>query len=120
MAFADPQIITINTVANTLPRVSVGDNRASYSKDDGTVKLAFTHAYNKRTQRRARVDASKTTSDPLTPANSIIASMSVSLIVDVPKVGYSITEQKQIVDAVIAYFAASSGANVTKLLGGEN
>jgi len=46
--------------------------------------------------------------------------MSAYLVVDVPITGYTIAEQKQIVDALIAYLSASSGAATTKLLGGEN
>jgi hypothetical protein len=46
--------------------------------------------------------------------------MSAYLVVDVPKQGYSIAEQKQIVDALTAYLTASSGARVTQLLGGES
>jgi hypothetical protein len=46
--------------------------------------------------------------------------MSVSLAVDVPLTGFTIAEQKQIVDALTAYLTASSGSKVTQLLGGEN
>jgi hypothetical protein len=38
----------------------------------------------------------------------------------VPVVGFTITEQKQIIDALTAWLTASTGANVTKLLGGES
>jgi hypothetical protein len=120
MAFADPQSITVNAVAQSLPRVSVGQDRSSYSKDDGTYKLTLSHQYGKRIRRTARVDGQKTSADPLTPANSVLSSMSVYIVADVPKTGYSIVEQKQICDALVAYLSASSGANVTKLLGGEN
>ncbi len=120
MAFADPQSVTINAVANSLPRVSVGTDRSSYSKDDGTVKLTISHQYGKRNRRTVRVDAQKISADPLIPSNSIQSSMSVYIVADVPKTGYSIVEQKQICDALVAYLSASSGANVTKVLGGEN
>jgi hypothetical protein len=46
--------------------------------------------------------------------------MSVYLVVDTPKTGYTVAEQKQIVDALTAYLTASSGARATQLLGGEN
>lgn len=46
--------------------------------------------------------------------------MSTYLVVDVPTDGYTIVEQKQIVDALVAYLSATSGARVTQLLGGEN
>jgi hypothetical protein len=48
MAFADPQSVTINAVAQSLPRVSTGNNESTYLKDDGTVKLSFRHSYGKR------------------------------------------------------------------------
>lgn len=119
MAYADPQTITINAIANTLARTGFGPNAGSFSKDDGTVKLAVSHAYNKRTRRSLRVDHSKYVSDILVPANSVLASMSCYMVVDTPLAGYTIAEAKQVIDGFTAYLTASSGANVTKLLGGE-
>jgi hypothetical protein len=46
--------------------------------------------------------------------------MSAYLVVNTPKVGYTVAEAKAVVDALVAYLAASSGARVTQLLGGEN
>jgi hypothetical protein len=45
--------------------------------------------------------------------------MSVYLVIDIPTVGYTNAEQKYQVDALTAWLTASSGANVTKVLGGE-
>lgn len=120
MAFADPQSVTINAVANTLPRVGSGTNAGSFSKDDGTIKLSVSHQYGKRTRRQIRIDHQKYATDPLVSAQNVLRSMSVYLVVDVPVQGYSITEQKQIVDALTLYLTASSGARATQLLGGEN
>jgi hypothetical protein len=120
MAYADPQTVTINSVANALPRVGSGVNVGSFSKDDGTVKLGISHAYGKRNRRVARVDHSKIAPDPLISSTNIKYSMSAYLVVDVPVTGYTIAEQKQIIDALTAWLSASSGANTTKLLGGEN
>jgi hypothetical protein len=119
MSFADPQSVTINAVANTLPRVSTGVNTSSYSKDDGTVKVTVSHDYGKRTRRTIRLDHSKIAADPLTAENAKF-SMSTYVVVDVPVSGYSIAEAKQVVDALSAYLTAGSGSAVTKLLGGEN
>jgi hypothetical protein len=47
-------------------------------------------------------------------------SATVYMVVDTPVTGYTVAQQKELVDAFAAYLAASSGANVTKLLGGEN
>jgi len=118
--FTDPQSITINAVPNSLPRTGVGASSASYSKDDGNVKLTVSHTYGKRTRRTARIDFRKTAVDPLFPAQNTPYSMSTYIVADVPVTGFSITEQKQIIDALSAWLTASSGSNVTKLLGGES
>jgi hypothetical protein len=120
MAFADPQSVTINAVANSLPRTSTLGNSGVFTKDDGTVKLSVSHAYGKRNRRTIRLDFSKIAADPLISAQNIRYSMSTYIVVDVPVTGFTITEQKQIVDALTAYLTASSGARVTQLLGGEN
>nr|QDH88512.1 MAG: hypothetical protein H3Rhizo37260_000002 [Leviviridae sp.] len=118
--FSDPQSVTINSVANTLPRVSVNGSSSTYQKDDGNVKLSVSSAYGKRTRRTARIDFRKTAADPLFPAQNVAYSMSTYIVADVPNVGFTITEQKQIVDALTAWLSASTGANTTKLLGGES
>jgi len=120
MAFSDPQVVTIATVANTLPRTGSGVSSGSFSKDDGNVKLSVSHAYGKRTRRTIRLDHSKIAPDPLIAAQNIKFSMSAYLVVDVPVTGYTVAEQKQIVDALAAYLTASSGSATTKLLGGES
>lgn len=120
MAYSDPQSVTINAVANTLPRVSSGVNAGAFSKDDGTVKLSVSHQYAKRTRRTIRIDFSKIAADPLVSAQNIRYSMSAYLVVDIPVTGFTIAESKYIIDALTLYLTASSGARVTQLLGGEN
>lgn len=120
MAFADPQSVTINAVAQTLPRVSSGENAGVFRKDDSSVELKVSHSSGKRNRRVIRLNHNKVATDPLMPTVNAPYSMSVSLVVDAPLVGYTVAEQKQIVDALTAYLTASSGARVTQLLGGEN
>lgn len=120
MAFADPQTLTINAIANTLPRTSSGVSSGTFTKDDGTVRMTISHSLGKRTRHSCRVDFSKIAPNPLISAQNIMFSMSGYLVIDVPQTGFTIAEQKQIVDALTAYLTASSGARVTQLLGGEN
>jgi hypothetical protein len=120
MAFADPQTLTINAVANPLPRTSSGTNNGAFTKDDGTVRLSVSHAYGKRTRRTIRVEHSKIAADPLISAQNIKYSLSAYIVVDAPVTGYTVAEAKQIVDALTGYLTASSGARTTQLLGGEN
>lgn len=118
--FADPQSVTINAVANSLPAVSRGANNSSYKKDDGTVVLTASHIYGKRTRRTARIDFSKIAADPLISAQNIKYSMSAYLVVDLPPTGFTITEAQYIVSALTTWLTASSNANSIKLLGGES
>lgn len=120
LSFADPQSVTINAVANSLPRTSTRDTAGTFTKDDGTVKLSVSHTSGKRIRRTARLDHQKVAPDPLFPAQNSAYSMSFYVVADVPLTGYTVTEQKQIVDALVAWLSASSGANTTRLLGGEN
>jgi hypothetical protein len=117
---ADPQSVTINAVAQTLPAVSRGVSSSVYAKDDGNVKLSVAHAYGKRTRRSVRLDFRKIAADPLVSAQSIVYTMAAYLVIDTPVTGFTVAEAKQIVDALTAYLTASSGAKVTSVLGGES
>jgi len=120
MAFADPQSVTINAVANVLARTSSDHNSGTFKKDDGLVSMTISHSYGKRTRRLLRLDHSKIAADPFAPSINQKYSMSVQLVVDLPTTGYTNAEQKQVVDGILAYLTASSGARVTQLLGSEN
>lgn len=120
MAFADPQSVTINAVANSLPRTSSGTNSGVFTKDDGLVKLTVSHQLGKRNRSMVRVDHSKIAADPLLAGVNVKASMAVYLVVDSPETGYTLAETKQVVDGLVAYLTASTGARVTQLLGRES
>lgn len=122
MAFADPQSVTINAVANSLPRTSTGPGaNSTYTKDDGLVELTISHSKNaKGTSRLIRLDHSKIAADPLQASVNVRLGMSVHMVVKTPPYGYTVAEAKQIVDALTSYLTASSGARTTQLLGGEN
>lgn len=120
MAFADPQSVTINAVAQSLPRVSTEKDSGTFRKDDSNVELVVSHSYGRRTRRLLKLTHRKIAADPLLSGTNVQYSMSVSVVIDHPVVGYSVAEQKQIVDAITAYLTASSGARATQLLGGEN
>lgn len=121
MAFADPQTVTINAVPYTLPRTGFGVNDGSFKSNDGLVDMAVSSSYgSKRTRRVIRIDFSKIAPDPLISAQNIEYSMATYVVVDTPVTGFTVAEAKYVVDGLIALLTASSGAAVTKLLGGEN
>lgn len=120
MSFSDPQSVTINAIAISLPRVSSGVNAGSFSSGDGLTKMSVSHQYAKRTRRTIRLDISKVAADPLVGGQNIVYSMSTYLVIDTPLSGYTVAEAKLVIDGLVGYLAASSGARVTQLLGGEN
>lgn len=122
MAFADPQTVTINAVAQTLPRISSGESKGVWAKDDGTVTLTVSHQKSggDRRRRQLRLDHTKIAADPMLSGVNVRVNCTAYLVVDVPPAGYTIAEQKQIVDALTAYLTASSGARATQLLGAES
>lgn len=119
MAFADPQTVTVSTVAQTLPRTGFQPNAGVFTKDDGSYKLTIANTYAKRTRRQIRLDFSKVAADPLISAQNIRYGMSAYLVVDIPTTGFTVAEQKAQIDGFLAYLSASSGAKITQFLGGE-
>lgn len=122
MAFADPQAFPMPTAgANSLVRVA-SDPKGLFQKADGTIILSMSHqpASNGRVRHNIRVDHSKVAADPFTSGLSRTYSMSAYLVVDVPALGgYTVAEQKDVVDGLVDYLDNTVGANVTKLLGNE-
>lgn len=118
--FSDPQTVTINTVANTLPRVSVGDRRASYVKDDETVTLSIAHAAtNKgRVRRQVRLDLKKMASDPFIAGNQREVSCSIYLVIDEPD--DAVFTNTELLNNSKGLLGWLSDANVTKVIAGES
>ncbi len=121
MAFADPQSVTINAIATSLPRTGSTSNSGTFQSADGLVKESISHTNNgKRTRSMVRLDQSLAVADPVVPSNYLQTKLAVYLVVDRPNVGLTPAQQKYLVDALVAYLAASSGSKVTQLLGTEN
>jgi hypothetical protein len=119
MAFADPQSVTVSGTAISLPRVSQGIDSGGFKSSDGNTALTVGHKNGPRNRRTIRLQSTKVGADPLLSGANNYYSMSTYLVVDTPKVGFTVAEAKAVVDALVAYLSASTGANVTKLLGDE-
>lgn len=121
MAFSDPQTVTVATVAQTLNRTPVLDGVAqgSFVKDDQSYKLEITQSKKGRTSHIVRLSARKIAADPLASANNVEYQMSVTLSVNAPNVGYTATEQKDLIAALAAWLTASTNANAIKLVNFE-
>lgn len=120
MAFSDPQSLTIGGTATSFPRTSSGVNAGVFTTADASYKLSISHTYGTRTRRLIRLDGTKIVSDPYSTDRNIPVGMSSYLVVDVPKLGYSVADETSHVSALLEYLTASTNAKLIQLLGGEN
>lgn len=117
MAFSDPQSITVNAVAQSLPRVSAGPLSSEYQKDDLSFRLRISRNVAKRRRYMMRVDMRKIAPDPLASANNLEYQGAAYLVIDVPLIGYTNAEAR---DAALGLTGWATSANLLKVLGNEN
>lgn len=113
----DPQSVTINGAATSLPLTNTSPTKRSYTSADGKTRLDVSQLQTKtRFRREFRLSQVKIALDPLTATNNEV-SASVIIAVDEPKVGFSDAELGYLIDSVKAAFTSST---YTKILGGES
>jgi len=119
MAFADPQSVTINAVAQSLPRVASNGTSSEYMQDDASTKLVISRTVGKRRRYMVRLDERKIAADPLVSSNNREYTMAAYLVIDAPLtgIGYTNAEAK---DVVLGLTAWLTSGNVLKVLGNEN
>jgi hypothetical protein len=122
VALSDPQSITIAGSAISLPRVAAGDGTSTYQSSDGLVRLIVSNTRTKggRFRRTIRVQHRKIAADPFSSSTNAQYDMATYVVMDVPSVGYTVAQQKEVWDGLSTVLTATSGAFVTKVLGGEN
>jgi len=116
--FADPQSVTVNAVAQSMPRQGSAqpDRIGTFATPTGEFVLDVRQ--NKtanRFRREIRLTQKKVAADPLTSLNKEL-STSVILVVDEPRWGFSDTELGYLTAALKTYFDNTAR---DKLLGGE-
>jgi len=118
--FADPQSVTINSVAISMPRVGIDTVKGTFAANDALHTLTIGQSKGRnRNRRMIRIDERKIAADPFNAELAQEYRVGAYLVVDVPVLGYTVAEQKLVVDGFLAYLTASSGAKITQLLGGE-
>ncbi len=116
--FSEPQSVTVNAVADSLPRVSFGDRSGEFHNSSTGRKLRISHIVGKRNRRTVRLDITKTAADPLLDGVSRQYSMSAYLVIDHPPVGFTDIEAKDNTKALVDWLAVSG--NLAKVIGGES
>lgn len=119
--FSDPQSITVNAVAKSMPRIQQDGQSSLYQMSDQTFSLALRHtAIKKSGKNRIKSLASFTqravVPDPLTSVNDF-ETVTISLQIDRPEAGFTATQ----IDQMVAGFKTwLDTTNVGKLYGRES
>lgn len=118
--FSDPQSVTLNAVANSLPRTEVDGSTSVYTKDDGTVKLTIAHTTTKngRTRRTVRLDFTKVSPDPFVANQSRTITSAAYIVLDEPEDG-ALTNAELLINTK-GLIAWATDANLTKVIAGES
>lgn len=99
---SDPQSITYNGAATSLPRVSTQGRSSTYESSDGSLRLTVTHTNGRRERSEVRLDHTKVSSDPLFPSQNKPYNMTVYGVVNRPlNLGYTDAEAQLVYDALI-------------------
>lgn len=113
---ADPQSVTVNAVAISLPKTTTGPSQNIFTSADGntwmTTKQNTTAS---RFRREVRLSQKKVAADPISGVNKELGT-SVYLVVDEPRSGFTDTEIGYLIDALKGWLTSS---NYNKVLGGE-
>lgn len=123
MALSDPQVVTYNAGSVNLPVTNVGTMSRTYSSADGSLVLDVSHVKtNKNRWRRLiRLRHNKIAADPFTSGKSLSFNMSVSVIVDVPNLGYTTSEQDLAIDALLKWCTgAGTTSSFDRVVAGES
>ena len=116
--FSDPQAVTISGSAKSLNRTSSTESGGKFSTPARDYLMSVAHQYGRRYRHTVRLQSDSLVANPLVSGQNVNQSMTVSLTVDTPP-GYDTATAKAVVDGFLANLSASTGANITKLIGGE-
>jgi hypothetical protein len=113
---ADPQSVTVNAVAISLPRTVNGATQNVYTSTDGNTFMTTKQNVTKdRFRREVRLSQKKIAPDPISAVNTE-KGYSVYLVIDEPRAGFTDAEIGYAIDALKAWLTST---NYNKVLGGE-
>lgn len=115
--FTDPQSITVNAVAKSMPRIDSDGTSAIYQTADESFKMTISHQKSaKRIRSVVRVDQRVIAADPLTAVNAY-QTLSTYLVIDRPVTGFSVTQLDYQLAALEGWLDSTS---IGKLYGQES
>lgn len=116
--FADPQSITVNSVAQSMPRIETGTRKSIYQKNDQSFTLTLSHQTqaNGRVRHLARFDQRAVVTNPLDSTNDY-DTLSFYVVIDRPSYGFTMTQVEQLITGFKTWL---DNTCVDKLFGQES
>ncbi len=113
--FSDPQSVTVNAVAKSLPRL--GPQSKSFRDATGEFTLEISHSEGNRNRRVVTINQEKVGVDPFQTDTNRTYKQRVYIVIDHPKVGFTVTETSYLSQALVDWL---SDANLLKVIAGES
>lgn len=116
--FADPQSVTYNAAAKSLPAIGRSDSQSEYKLNDSGVvyDLIISHQFKARNRAVVRLRRDAYVADTLVPAQNVLASMTATFTVDFPTTGYTAADAQLLGNALVAWLTSG---NILKVVNGE-
>jgi len=116
--FTDPQSVTVNTVAKSMPKILSDGTKSIYRTADGLYELTVSHQISRgRVRSLVKVSQRAIVPDPLTSVNDY-ETLIFQMIIDRPEVGFDATTVGYLVTGVTAWI--NTAGVVGKLFGQES
>lgn len=118
MAFADPQVVAINAVNQSMPRIETKGLSSVYQKADLSHKLTISHTPQRdRTRSMVRIDYRAVVADPLTNVNDY-ETVSFYVVLDRPQYGFSQGTIENLILGLTEWITGSG--TIGRLIGNES
>lgn len=117
MALADPQTLTINGAAVSLPRTGLTLTEGGFRSGDQTVTLEVQHSEGKRKRHVVKATTSTIVADPLVPSVNTPVSYSAHIVFDGPRQGVTALQLQKLGEALVGW---ATSANIGKVIAGES
>jgi len=116
--FADPQSVTYNSVAKSLPAIGRTDTLSEYRLNDAGViyDLQISHQYKTRNRAVIRLRRDAVVADALVPAQNFLASATATFTLDFPGSGLLPADIQNLGNALVGFL---SSGNILKVINGE-
>jgi len=118
MAFTDPQSVTVNSVAKSMPKIKSDGTSTDYRSADGLFFMTVSHQLSRgRIRSLVKITQRAIVPDPLTSVNDY-ETLIVQMVIDRPEVGFDATTIGYLVTGITAWI--NTAGVVGKLYGQES